>query len=255
MDDPYATDAPYYDLVHEGQPDDDVGLWLSFAGRTDRPVLEVGTGTGRIAISLALTGHRVTGLDPSEAMLALARQKAEELGVEVEFIAGNVTDLALEPGHYGFVIVPADVFLYCDGGEEQVATLHLLGESLTFNGVLAVDLPGPAMWLDPSTNGQPVLVHSGQTEDGEQLDTWQLQEDDLAAQTRTLRVTYERTGHDGLVRRTMSEHLLRYVYRFEMEYLLHLAGMALLDVYGDYDLGALDNESERMIFIARRQEA
>ncbi len=255
MDDPYATDAPYFDLVHEGQPDEDVGLWLSFAGRTDRPVLEVGTGTGRIAIALALAGHKVTGLDPSKAMLAIAQQKAEDAGVGVEFIPGNVTDLALERGHYGLIVVPADVFLYCDSGEGQVATLHLLSESLAFNGVLAVDLPGPAMWLDPSTNGQPLLVHTGETEAGEQLDTWQYHEDDLALQTRTLRVTYERTGRDGLVRRSMSKHVLRYVYRFEMEYLIHLAGMALRDVYGDYDLGALDNESERMIFTARRQDA
>ncbi len=219
--------------------------------------LITGSGKRRVgnAVALALAGHKVTALDPSEAMLAIARQKAEDAGVEVDFIAGNVTDLALEPGRYGFVVVPADVFLYCDGGEEQVATLHLLSESLAFNGVLAVDLPDPASWLDPSTNGQPLLVHTGQTENGEQLDTWQLNEDDLALQTRTLRVTYERTGRDGLVRRSMSEHQLCYVYRFEMEYLLHLAGMALLDVYGDYDLGALSNESERMILIARRKDA
>src|SRR5688572_17502346 len=38
-DDPYAVDAEYYDLVHASHPGDDTGLWLSFAGRTDRPVL------------------------------------------------------------------------------------------------------------------------------------------------------------------------------------------------------------------------
>src|SRR5688572_26418983 len=44
-DDPYAVDAAYYDAIH-GSFRDDIGLWLSFAGRTDRPVLEVGCGTG-----------------------------------------------------------------------------------------------------------------------------------------------------------------------------------------------------------------
>ena len=39
-----------------------------------------------------------------------------------------------------------------------------------------------------------------------------------------------------------------------MELLLSIAGLALLDVYGDYDLGPLTNESERMIVIARRQQ-
>ena len=72
-------------------------------------------------------------------------------------------------------------------------------------------------------------------------------------QTRHLRVTYETTDEDGLVRRRASEHVLRYVHRFELEYLLDRAGLVLSDVYGDYDLGPLTNESERMIAIARRR--
>lgn len=251
---PYSIDAAYYDLVHAGQSAEDVGLWLSFAGRTDRPVLEVGTGTGRIAIELAAAGHRVTAIDPSEAMLEIARDIAEERGVAITFVQGRVAELGLEQEQYGFAVVPADVFLYCESGEDQVVTLHLLGEALTFNGTLAVDLPGPALGLDPATNGQPLLVYSGETEDGERLDTWHIHEDDLGLQTRLLRVVYERTGKDGVVRRQMSEHRLRYVHRFEMEYLLHLAGLVLVDVYGDYELGPLTNESERMIVVARRRQ-
>jgi len=250
----YSVDAGYYDLIHGEQRADDAGLWLSFAGRTDRPVLEVGTGTGRIALELAAAGHRVTAIDPSPAMLDIARGKASERGVAITFVEGRVAEVGLEREQYGFVVAPADVFLYCENGEEQVVTLHLLGEALTFNGTLAVDLPGPALWLDPATNGQPLLVYSGETEQGERLDTWHVHEDDLALQTRLLRVAYERTGKDGVVRREVSEHRLRYVHRFEMEYLLHLAGLALLDVYGDYDLGPLTNESERMIVVARRRQ-
>lgn len=254
MADPYSVDARFYDLLHEGQPEDDTGLWLAFAGRTDRPVLEVGTGTGRVAIALALAGHRVTAIDPSPAMLALARRKAAEQGVEIEFAEGHVSDLALEPGRFGFIIATADVFLYCETAEEQAVTLHLLGEALAFNGILAIDLPGPALWLHPATNGQPLLVHSVETEEGETLDAWHVHEDDLARQERTLRVTYETTARDGTVRRVFSEHRLRYVYPFEMGCLLRLAGLVPLDAFGDYDLGPLTNDSERMIFTARRSE-
>ncbi len=70
---------------------------------------------------------------------------------------------------------------------------------------------------------------------------------------RHLRVTYETLARDGSVRRRVSEHRLRYLYRFEIEYLLDLAGLALVDMYGDYDLGPLTNDSERMIAIARRK--
>lgn len=250
MADPYAVDAPYYDLVNR-PGDDDVGLWLSFAGRNTRPVLEVGAGTGRIAIELALHGHDVTALDPSTAMLAIARQKADDAGAGLTLVDATVAQAALEPEHYGFVLVPADVFLYCQDGEAQLEMLRVLRASMHFDALLAVDLPGPALWLDPTTNGTPIVVFIGPTSEGEALDVVHLREDDVAAQTRLLRVTYERTGADGIVRRSSSEHRLRYVYRFEMEYLLHLAGLALVDVYGDYELGPLTNDSERMIFVAR----
>lgn len=251
MPDLYEIDAEYYDLIHDAH-DDDTGLWLSFAGRTDLPVLEIGTGTGRIALELARRGHAVVGIDPSSAMLGVARQAAEEHAVDVSFIEGRALDLALEAGHYGLIIIPADVFLYCSDGHEQIATLGMLGKALAFNGVLAIDLPGPAQWLDDTTNGQPLLVFSGELEDGTHLDTWHVHEDDLALQVRTLRVMYDLLGSDGLLRRRQSEHLLRYVYRFEIEYLLKFADLALTDVYGDYELGPLTNESERMIVIARR---
>lgn len=250
MTDLYAADAEFYDIVHAGH-DDDIGLWLSYAGRTDRPVLEVGCGTGRIALALARAGHAVTGVDPSAAMLAIARQRADDDALDVELIEGEVTGLTLPDNTYGLVLVPQDVFLYCSDGEEQLATLRNLAAALHFSGQLVLDLPGPALWLDASTNGQPLLVYSSDEGEAGQLDVWQLHEDDLAAQTRMLRVTYERTSPEGLVRRTQSVHRLRYLYRFEVEYLLHIAGLALIGVYGDYDLGPLTNDSERMIVVAR----
>jgi hypothetical protein len=116
-------------------------------------------------------------------------------------------------------------------------------DALTFNGLLVLDLPGPALALDPDANGLPLLVFSGETDDGEHFDCWHLHEDDLATQTRMLRISYETLTADGLVRRQVSEHWLRYVYRFEVEYLLHLAGLVLADVYGDYDLGPLNQRA------------
>lgn len=250
--DPYAVDADFHDAIHSSFADD-IGLWLSFAGRTDRPVLEIGCGTGRISLELALHGHVVTGIDPSPAMLQLARARAEEEAIDVTLLEGEFADLILEPDHYGFVLLPLDVFLYCQDGEAQLAMLRKIARLLTFNGLLAIDVPGPALWLDPSTSGQPMLTFTGETASGVRFDCWHMHEDDLASQTRDLRITYETLGEDGSVRRRVSQHRLRYVYRFELECLLDIAGLALVDLYGDYDLGPLTNDSERMIAIARRK--
>jgi ubiquinone/menaquinone biosynthesis C-methylase UbiE len=59
----------------------------------DRPILDVGTGTGRAALLLARGGARVTGVDASEQMLAIARQRAAEDGVQATFQIGDAHDL------------------------------------------------------------------------------------------------------------------------------------------------------------------
>ena len=57
-------------------------------------ILDVGTGTGRGAIALASRGARVTGVDASAEMLAVARRRAQEAGVQVEFVQGDAHGLA-----------------------------------------------------------------------------------------------------------------------------------------------------------------
>jgi ubiquinone/menaquinone biosynthesis C-methylase UbiE len=60
----------------------------------ERPILDVGTGTGRAALLLARGGARVTGVDASEQMLAVARQRAADEGVKAAFQLGDAHDLA-----------------------------------------------------------------------------------------------------------------------------------------------------------------
>ena len=59
-------------------------------------VLDVGTGSGCIAITLALAGYKVTALDVSEGALAVAKQNAERLSAEVEFLKQDIQDFSVE---------------------------------------------------------------------------------------------------------------------------------------------------------------
>ena len=55
----------------------------------DRSILDVGTGTGRAALLLARGGARVTAVDASEEMLAVARRRAADESVNVDFLLGD----------------------------------------------------------------------------------------------------------------------------------------------------------------------
>ncbi|MBQ6192573.1 MAG: peptide chain release factor N(5)-glutamine methyltransferase [Bacteroidaceae bacterium] len=58
-------------------------------------VLDIGTGSGCIAITLALAGYKVTALDVSDEALAVAKQNAERLGAEVEFVKADIIQCSI----------------------------------------------------------------------------------------------------------------------------------------------------------------
>ena len=58
-------------------------------------VLDVGTGSGCIAITLALAGYKVTAIDVSDEALAIAKQNAERLGAEVEFVKADIIQCSI----------------------------------------------------------------------------------------------------------------------------------------------------------------
>jgi SAM-dependent methyltransferase len=65
----------------------------AFAPPAGRRVLDVGTGTGRAAMSLAQAGAAVVGIDASQEMLDVARRRAAERSVDVHFQRGDAHDL------------------------------------------------------------------------------------------------------------------------------------------------------------------
>jgi SAM-dependent methyltransferase len=75
--------GPIGDLVASQQ----AKVLANFVGRIkDRVMLDVGTGTGRAALLFAVGGARVTGVDASEQMLSIARQRAAEVSASVTFL-------------------------------------------------------------------------------------------------------------------------------------------------------------------------
>src|SRR5216110_2934263 len=75
----------------------DVPFYVGLAREADGLLVELAIGNGRVAIPVAqATGRRVIGIDSSPAMLAQARLRAAEAGVELDLRAGDMRDLALD---------------------------------------------------------------------------------------------------------------------------------------------------------------
>jgi ubiquinone/menaquinone biosynthesis C-methylase UbiE len=85
--------GPIGRLIAETQERVIASYLAPLAGTT---ILDVGTGTGRAALALALRGGRVTGVDASAEMLAVARRRAAAAGIDVTFAPGDAHALAYE---------------------------------------------------------------------------------------------------------------------------------------------------------------
>src|SRR5918999_2399459 len=75
---------------------EDVGFYVDLAREHRGPVVELGVGTGRIAVPTAIAGVRVIGVDSSPGMLEVCRKRAEAAGV-MELLDLRLGDLAAPP--------------------------------------------------------------------------------------------------------------------------------------------------------------
>lgn len=73
-------------------------------GPRPQHILDVGTGTGVIALLLAEMGHKVTGIDLAEEMLARAREKAKRANLPVDFKSGDAENLPFEENVFDAVV-------------------------------------------------------------------------------------------------------------------------------------------------------
>ena len=132
--------ARLYDLDLADDPGD-LDLYLALAARADGPILELGVGSGRLAIPLAAAGWRVTGVDMDPAMLARARSKAASqdrlVAERLELIEADATTVRL-PSRYRLAFVALNSLLVFGGRSAQAATIRTLVEHLDPGGLAVV---------------------------------------------------------------------------------------------------------------------
>lgn len=138
----YQYLAPYYDqLINQ---DYDIwlaylrSLWEDYAHKPGN-VLELGCGTGNIAIPLAQMGLRVTGVDRSAAMLKQAKAKAEKIGVGVNWVLQSFDQLNLDD-QFDLIIAPCDGLNYVTELTALKNTFVRAHEHLTSAGLFMFDL-------------------------------------------------------------------------------------------------------------------
>jgi SAM-dependent methyltransferase len=121
---------------------EDIAFYVEEAQRSGGPVVELGVGTGRIAIPIARTGIPVIGVDSSERMLAVARERAEAEGVDLDLRFGDLRSPPVE-GRFPLVISPFRALLHMETDADRRAALRSIHRLLEPAGRFIFDVFTP----------------------------------------------------------------------------------------------------------------
>lgn len=230
----------------------DIAFWQRMSAPVEGPILELGCGTGRVALPVARRGSTVIGIDRSDSMLARgrARVRRARLGARVKFIRGDIRHLPFPDTTFPLVMAPYGILQSLLDERVLTATLKEVQRVLTRKGTfgleLVADLPAweeyskkTSMRGKRGPNGKPItLIES-------------VKQDRRKHITRFEQEFVEGRGKSAT--RTRFTLAFRTVSVPQMVQRLENAGLEVSAVLGDYQGGAWDLRADVWIILARRR--
>ena len=120
----------------------DLPLWRELAEAADGPVLDLGAGTGRVALDLARRGHEVTALDADPELVHELAARARVRDVRVKTVAADARSFELG-SQFALAIAPMQVFQLLGGAAGRRAALGCIRRHLRAGAVFAAALADP----------------------------------------------------------------------------------------------------------------
>lgn len=252
--------APYYDLIHKGVPGE-AEFYTGQAVRRAGKTLEIGCGTGRIAIPMAMSGVDVTGMDISPAMLEVCREKLDAVGEvpgRLELVEADMADFDLG-NRFDFIAIPYRTFMHLLTQEKQRSCLRCVRRHLAEDGLFAFNV-----WAARPSAIVPHLGGEGQPK------THFAGEYDVPEMNLAL-THYFSAVYDEYTQRLVETHWVQELdrqgremdgttlsltrawttYR-EMDNLVRLCGFKPDAVLGDFDCTPFNRDSTEMVWLLHR---
>ncbi len=254
--------AAYYDWENKqtvGRRD--IAFWQRMAAAARRPpgrraaadahILELGCGTGRVAVPLAKTGARIVGIDRSASMLARARSRVQRarLGSGVRLVRGDIRHLPFPDNSFPLVMAPYGILQSLLDEELLRDTLRDVNRVLSRNGTfgleLVADLPAwdeyenrTTLRSDRGPHGKPIRL----------IET--VKQDRRNHITRFEQEFVE--GRGRAATRRKFKLAFRTLTVPQMVDRLEAAGLEVSALLGDYQGGPWDLRAEVWIILARK---
>jgi SAM-dependent methyltransferase len=232
---PYDRIAELYDPWSRSVTED-VPFYVAEARKAGGPVVELGVGTGRIAVPTAVAGVSVIGVDSSVGMLEICRRRAEAAGV-IELVDLRIGDIADPPvaERVPLVTCPFRSYLHLAGTDDRLRALRAARDLLVPGGKLIFDVFSPRPDDIEETHGRWIEREPGIFERA-----------DWDGRERTLTLSVRGPVGESTMQ-------LAWISHREWRRTLDEAGFEVERVYGWFDYRPYRRQ-EDMIFVARRAD-
>lgn len=222
-----------YDELYSSYEPASIELLADLAG--DGFVLELGIGTGRIALPLHENGVAVQGIDASEAMISRLRSKPHS--AEIEVLAHSFAEFQIDR-RFRLIYIVFNTFFNLQTQEEQIRCFNCVSRHLTPDGVFLMEVfvPDLARFVDYQT----VRVVS-MREDEVHLETSQV--DPISQRVTAHHVLLSKEGTRLFPVR------LRYAWPSELDLMAQIAGLSLRNRWGSWSKEEFTKESKKHISV------
>ncbi len=249
MNEQYTSLSLFYDAFMQ---DVDYEAWCDFYAECFRrfstmPVenlADMGCGTGNITLPLAARGYKMTALDLSEEMLAMAEQKAQAAGADVRFLCSDMRSFNL-----GFradaVISSFDCINYLLKATDVEAAFYRAHENVEKGGLFIFDVGTPHKYKNVLAGNSFVY------ENEDVFMTWENYFNEKSGICDFYLTFFVREG--DLWRREEEEQRQRSYSLKTIRKALKSAGFSILGEYADVDFSSLSEESERAFFVCKAE--
>jgi len=208
---------------------------LAGAGRA----LELGIGTGRIALPLAARGVRVDGVDISTAMVD--RLRARPGGEAIEVAIGSLADVPVT-GVYRLIYVVFNTFFNLLTQDEEVRCFENVAAHLSADGVFVIEAYRPD-FLYRLRNHQYV--------DAEAIEVDEVRLDLLRhdPSTQMIEESHVSLSREGV---RLNPVVQRYAWPAELDLMARIAGLRLKERWGGFDRRPYDRSSDNVVSVYGR---
>ena len=129
---PIAEEVVWHD-AENGSFASDLPLWRRLAAAGSGGVLDLGAGTGRVALDLAAAGHRVVAVDSRAELLEALAERAADRNLPVETVCQDVRDLELAE-RFSLIVAPMQLLHIVGGSDGRRRTLRAVASHLATGG-------------------------------------------------------------------------------------------------------------------------